>query len=112
MQKTNQREFKIEKVIKKKDNKLYVKWKACDNSFNSWINKERYCYIKMSYFPPYIHDKKEIKVELDLSNYATKSDLRNAAEVDTLRVAKSAGLVSLNSEVDGLHIDEFKKSTK
>ena len=39
MQKTNQEEFRIEKVIKKKGNKLYVKWKGYDNSFSSWINK-------------------------------------------------------------------------
>ena len=31
LQKTNQEEFKIEKVIKKKGNKLYVKWKGYDN---------------------------------------------------------------------------------
>ena len=35
MQKTNQQEFRIEKVIKKKGDKLYVKWKGYDNSFNS-----------------------------------------------------------------------------
>ena len=35
MQKTNQKKFRIEKVIKKKGNKLYVKWKGYDNSFNS-----------------------------------------------------------------------------
>ena len=35
LQKTNQKEFRIEKVIKKKGVKLYVKWKGCDNSFNS-----------------------------------------------------------------------------
>ena len=40
MQKTNQKEFKIEKVIKKKGNKLYVKWKGYNNSFNSWIDKK------------------------------------------------------------------------
>ena len=33
--KTNKKEFRIEKVIKKKGNKLYVKWKGYDNSFNS-----------------------------------------------------------------------------
>ena len=38
-EKTNQEEFRIEKVIKKSD-KLYVKWQGCDNSFNSWINKK------------------------------------------------------------------------
>ena len=35
LQKTNQQEFRIEKVIKKKGDKLYVKWKGYDNSFNS-----------------------------------------------------------------------------
>ena len=39
LQKTNQKEFRIEKVIKRKADKLYVKWKGYDNSFNSWINK-------------------------------------------------------------------------
>ena len=39
LRKTNQKEFRIEKVIKQKGNKLYVKWKGYDNSFNSWINK-------------------------------------------------------------------------
>ena len=39
LQKTNQKEFRIEKVIKKGD-KLYVKWKGYDNSFNSWIDKK------------------------------------------------------------------------
>ena len=41
LQKTNQKEFRIEKVIKRKgDIKLYVKWKGYDNSFNSWIDKK------------------------------------------------------------------------
>ena len=39
LQKTNQEEFRIEKVIRRKGNKLYVKWKGDDNSFNSWIDK-------------------------------------------------------------------------
>ena len=40
LQKTNQKEFRIEKVIKRKGDKLYVKWKGYNNSFNSWINKK------------------------------------------------------------------------
>ena len=40
LQKTNQKEFRIEKVIKRKGDKLYVKWKGYKNSFNSWINKK------------------------------------------------------------------------
>ena len=39
LQKTNQEEFRIEKVIKRKGNKIYVKWKGYNNSFNSWIDK-------------------------------------------------------------------------
>ena len=39
LQKTNQQEFRIEKVIKKKGDKLYVKWKGY-NSINSWIDKK------------------------------------------------------------------------
>ena len=40
LQKTSQEKFRIEKVIKRKGDKLYVKWKGYDNSFNSWINKK------------------------------------------------------------------------
>ena len=39
LQKTSQKQFRIEKVLKKSD-KLYVKWKGYDNSFNSWFNKK------------------------------------------------------------------------
>ena len=35
LQKTNQKEFRIEQVVKRKGNKLYVKWKLYNNSFNS-----------------------------------------------------------------------------
>ena len=40
LQKTNQKEFRIEKVLKRKGDKLYVKWKGHDNYFNSWTNKK------------------------------------------------------------------------
>ena len=40
LQKTNQEEFRIEKIIKRKGDKMYVKWKGYDNSFNSWIDKK------------------------------------------------------------------------
>ena len=40
LQKTNQKGFRIEKVIKKKGNKLYVKLKRYNNSFNSWIDQK------------------------------------------------------------------------
>ena len=40
LQKANQREFRVGKVIKKKDYKLYVKQKDYNNIFNSWIDKK------------------------------------------------------------------------
>ena len=40
LQKTNQHEFRIEKVIKRKSDKLHVKLKVYDSSFNSWIDKK------------------------------------------------------------------------
>ena len=40
LQKTNNNESRVEKVINRKDNQLYVKWKCYDNSFNSWIDKK------------------------------------------------------------------------
>ena len=47
LQETNQKKFRMEKVLKKKDDKLYVKWKGYDNSFNSWIDKEDLVYSKV-----------------------------------------------------------------
>ena len=40
LQKTNQKEFRIIKIIERKGDNLYVKWKGYDNSFNSWIDKK------------------------------------------------------------------------
>ena len=54
---------------------------------------------KFSYFSePYTRDKNK-KVELDLSNYATKFDLKNATGLDTSKLAKKANLASLKLEV-------------
>ena len=40
LQKTSQEKFRIENVLKRKGDKLYVKWKGYDNRFNSWIDKK------------------------------------------------------------------------
>ena len=49
-----------------------------------------------------------MKVELDLSNYATKADLKNATGVDTSDFAKKFYLASLKSDVDKSDIDKLK----
>ena len=40
LQKPSQEKFRTEKVVKRKDDKFYVKWKGYDNSFNGWIDKK------------------------------------------------------------------------
>ena len=40
LQKTNQKEFRVEKLMKIKSDRLCVKWKGYDSSFNSWIDKK------------------------------------------------------------------------
>ena len=50
-----------------------------------------------------------VKVELDLSNYATKADLKTAACVDTSRFARKVDLANLRSNVEKLDIDKIKK---
>ena len=49
-----------------------------------------------------------VKIELDLSNYATKADLENATNVDTSKFAKKIDLASLKSNTDKLDIDRLK----
>ena len=47
LQKTNQHEFRIEKVINRRGDKLHAKWKGNDSSFNSWIDKKRLNHISV-----------------------------------------------------------------
>ena len=112
LQKTNQKEFRIEKVIKRKGDKLYIKWKDYNNSFNSLVDKKdlvKYYGIKMSqYFPkPYEAFTGDINVKVDPSNYATKSDIKNISHVDTSSFALKTNLANLKNEVDKLDIDKL-----
>ena len=57
------------------------------------------------YFPPYRSSGRNIKVELDLSSYATKTDLKNVAHVHVSSFASKTNLASLKAKVDKLDID-------
>ena len=65
---------------------------------------------KMSqYLPkPYEQFGGDINVEVDLSNYATKTDIKNISHVDTSSFALKSNLASLKTEVDKLDIDKLK----
>ena len=93
--------------MKRKGDKLYVKWKGCNNSFNSWIDKKDIVEMNEHFLKPKSLGA-NVKVELDLSNYATKADLKNATGVNTSDFAKKTDLASLKSDVDKLDIDKLK----
>ena len=67
-------------------------------------------YINMSqYFPkPFRDIGKNINAKVDLSNYATKTDLKNVTLADTSTFALKTNLASLKAEVDKLDIDKLK----
>ena len=61
------------------------------------------------YFPkPHEPFRGDIDVKVDLSNYATKSDIKNVSHVDISSFALKSSLVSLKTEVDKLDIDKLK----
>ena len=65
-------------------------------------------YYKMSYYPPYKSSSNNVKVELDLTNYATKMDLKNITHVDVSSFASKTNLAALKTEVDKIDADKLK----
>ena len=60
------------------------------------------------YFPkPYKNFRGNINVKVDLSNYAAKSDLKNATGVDTSKLAEKFDLASLKAEIDKINVDKL-----
>ena len=84
MQKTSQKEFRIETVLKRKRDKLYVKWKESIIIVGIIIALIIGLIKKTFYFPkPFINFGGNINVKVDLSNYATNTSLKNGTHVDT-----------------------------
>ena len=77
-------QVRIEKVIKKNLDKLCLKLKSYDNSCNSWMDKKNE--RKVSEYSPKTNNfyGGNIKVDLFLSNYETKIDLKGAAGVPSI----------------------------
>ena len=61
-----------------------------------------------TYYPPYRSSSNNIKVELDLANYATKTDLKNIFHVDVSTYASKTNLAALKAEVDKTDVDKLK----
>ena len=62
----------------------------------------------MSYYLPYKSSSNNVKVELNLTNYATKTDLKNITHVDVSSFATKTNLAALKTEVDKIDTDKLK----
>ena len=62
----------------------------------------------MSCYPPYESSSNNVKVKLDLTNYATKTDLKNITHVDVSSFANKTNLAALKTEVDEIDTDKLK----
>ena len=63
-----------------------------------------------TYYPPYKSSSQNIKVELDLANYATKDDVKNITHVDLSSFASKTNLAALKTEVDKIDVDKLKET--
>ena len=61
-----------------------------------------------TYYPPYKSSSSNIKVELDVTNYATKTDLKNITHTDVSSFASKTNLAALKAEVDKIDVDKLK----
>ena len=61
-----------------------------------------------TYYPTYQNDSNNIKVKLDLANYATKDDVKNITHVDVSSYASKTNLAALKTEVHKIHVDKLK----
>ena len=105
LQKTNQNEFIIEKVIKRKGNKLYVKWKQFH--LMARLMKIHCIKISKSFSKPYKRFEGNIKVTVDLFNYATKADIKNISHVNKSRFELKSNLASLKTVIQKLDIKKL-----
>ena len=80
---------KSKRLYSQNVDKLYVKWKGYNSYFNSWNDKKRHGVSEWTFSRTNSLEGR-VKFELDLSYYATKSDLENAAGVDTSKFAKKS----------------------
>ena len=71
-------------------------------------NYKRVYYKMITYYPPYKSSSNNVKVELDLTNYATKTDLKNITHVDTCSYKLKTNLAALKTEVDKIDTDKLK----
>ena len=71
-------------------------------------NYKKLNYKMIAYYPPYRSASNNVKVELDLTNYAAKTDFKNITHVDVRSFASKTNLAALKTSVDKIHADKLK----
>ena len=71
-------------------------------------NYKKLNYKMSAYYPPYRSSSNNVKVELDLTNNATKTDLKNITHIDVSSFESKTNLAALKTEVDKIDADKFK----
>ena len=105
-----QKELRLEKVIKRKWDTLYPDGKAMIIYLIVGLTKKT-LYKMSQYFPkPYEPSGGEINIKVNLSNYATKTDSKKAAGIDTsnINLVSKSNLAKLIAEADIIDVDKLK----
>ena len=103
-----QQEFRVEKVIKEKETNYMPNGKVMIIHLIVGVMKMILYKNESILFLNHMNLLEEtLMLKLILSNYATKTDLKNAARIDTSKLAAKSNLVSLKAEVDKLDIDKL-----
>ena len=106
----------MKKIVDLKYNAIYAKGYTPNWSRELFIVNKINDTVPYTYHLKNLNDEEiigrlssnNIKVELDLTNYATKTDLNNITHVDTSSFASKTNLAALKTEVDKLDIDKLK----
>ena len=98
MEKPAHEELRIEKIIKRKTDKLFLKSKRYGDSFNSSIDKKDLLKKICQYSPkPFRSLGRNSSVKVDFSNHATKTDVKSVSHLDTSSFALKTNLASINA---------------
>ena len=98
----------MERIIKKKGDKLCVKWKEYNNSLNSWIDKKDI--VKMSeYFPNFLNrNPQEQMQKLNQIYLILQQNFTTGVDISDFAKKLKSDLANLKSNIDKLDIDRLK----
>ena len=91
-----------------KDYMERLKWKDYNNSFNNCIDKKELYKMIQYFLKPYKPLAWGINVKFDLSNYVTKTDLKEATRIDAPKLAAKYDLAGQKTELDKIDVEKLR----